>query len=481
MQSSLTLSGLVSVATVYWRRWVLPLAAVAALAAVYAAVRPDVWKSDQALIVRNEAVAREAAPGKFRQPEEMKTVQETTLEVIRSRGVLAAALADVGPPADYSKPAAAWPTEEDIVDLRKVVKLSPPKGAEFGKTEVFYLEVRDEDRERTLALSQAILSHLQARSQELRNAKAESMVAEIEKTVQVAQADLTEATKRLTTIETGVGGDLGELKGMGESNPGDSALRRTATEIRSELRDIQTSIKSNAELLSLLKDAQDDPGRLIAMPNRLLDSQPALRRLKEGLLDAQLATARLESRMAATHPLVAAAKQGEEEVGRQLHGELDIAVRGLEVELKLNQQREKLLDAELDQVAARLGKLAELRATYTNQLAETNNRKMLLERAEQNLSEARAAQASANATSLITPIDGPDAGVRPLGPSRATIVLAGLAGGLLVGLGLLLLTVPAAPVTTPKRRAEPIVRTEPSYFDLCDDTLYEEMAAGHKA
>ena len=60
----------------------------------------DTWEASQALIVRNEASSAEKGPGKFSYPEEMKTVQETILEVVRSRSVLEAALREVGPPAD---------------------------------------------------------------------------------------------------------------------------------------------------------------------------------------------------------------------------------------------------------------------------------------------------------------------------------------------------------------------------------------------
>ncbi len=71
------------------------------------------------------------------------------------------------------------------------------------------------------------------------------------------------------------------------------------------------------------------------------------------------------------------------------------------------------------------------------------NRSTLLERAEQNLAEARAARASAKAASLIARIDTPDAGIRPIGPSRIVIALCGVLGGLLVGFGIVFLSVPS--------------------------------------
>ena len=56
--------------------------------------------------------------------------------------------------------------------------------------------------------------------------------------------------------------------------------------------------------------------------NRLLDSQPALRRLKDGLVDAQLRTAALQGRMSAEHPEVISAKEAETQVAARVHAEL---------------------------------------------------------------------------------------------------------------------------------------------------------------
>ena len=75
----------------HWVRWLLPAMFVAAAAVVYALYYRADWEAVQALIVRNEAAAtHDAAPGKFRQPEDMKTVQETILELVKGRMVLSA-------------------------------------------------------------------------------------------------------------------------------------------------------------------------------------------------------------------------------------------------------------------------------------------------------------------------------------------------------------------------------------------------------
>jgi hypothetical protein len=102
------------------------------------------------------------------------------------------------------------------------------------------------------------------------------------------------------------------------------------------------------------------------------------------------------------------------------------------------------LEQQRQQAAARLERLAGLRATYTNLLSESSNCAKLLERAEQGLNNARSTLAGAKAASLISPVDDPDTGTHPVSPSRWLVVLGGLLGGLLTGFGVVFLTVPAS-------------------------------------
>lgn len=429
--------------------WLVPAVAIAAVVGIYAVAHESTWEASQALIVRNEASGTMREPGKFSYPEEMKTVQETILEVARGRGVLEAALVEVGPPAGYDEPQ-AWPTDEDIDDARKAIKLAPPKGAEFGKTEVFYLNVKTNDRVRSVALNEAIFKQLRGRFMQLRDAKAESMVDELTKTVRLAKADLDEATSALTATEHGLGSDLAELRSMQEMATSDSALRRSAEDIRAQLRGNASTEKVSRELLAVVTEARQDPKRLVSAPNQLLKTHDSLRRLKDGLVDAQLKTDLLLGTMSEDHPKVRAAMVTEEEISRDLHGELAMVRHGIEVELRLCGERRELLESQLAKTDRRLQKLAEVRAEYANQTASVRNRSVLLERAEANLAEARAARASAKATSLISCIDSPEAGIRPVGPSRSVIALCGVAGGLLAGFGIVFLVVPMN-VASPSR------------------------------
>lgn len=425
------------------KRCLMPAALVAALVAAYALLRPATWEASQALIVRNEAATNDEGPGKFAHADDRKMVQETILELVRSRGVLSAALVEVGPPAGYGKPKDLWPTAEDIAGLRGCVQLSPPKGAEFGSTEIFYLKVRDRDRDRAFSLAAAVAEHLESAFQGVRDAKAQSMIDELAKAVNLAADDLRESTGRLTEMETRAAADLAELRILHDASSGESSLRRTMTEIQNELRQTNVAKSSNEELLALLEDAAGDPGVLVAAPALLLESQPALRKLRDGLTEAQLQAANLQGRMSEGHPLVRAAVESQRQIHNRLQEELAGLIRAVKAELRLNLDRVDLLEEQLATTREQLASLAAVRAAYSNQVAETLNREQLLQRAQEKLAEARTTQATANAASLIARMDVPDTGTAPIGPSRSMLVLAGIAAGLMTGLGIVFLTVPA--------------------------------------
>jgi len=438
-----TLQDIVKVLKNHPKRWIIPavLATVAALA--YAVIAKPTWEASQALVLREEAVNSQDRPGRFSSLDDMKTAQETIVELARNRTAVAAALTHVGPPADHGNDK-SWPSDRDIERVRKSIVVTAPNGAEFGQTEVIYLSVKDSDRDRAVALTAALCGELENRLQQLRNSKAQSLIDELTRTEQLVRADLDRATQRLAELENEVGSDLAELRILNESASGDSNLRQALIQIENELRQAVRDRDALAPMHQLLLAAREDTTRLVATPNRLLESQPALRRLKEGLIDAQLHTADLSGSMSASHPHVQTAAAAEKEIRRSLHNELEVALRGLTADLQVADDRVKLLETQHANVKARLTHLASVRADYNNLTAETRQRGQTLTRTQQDLTDAHASLQAARATSLITRLDEPAAGNDPLGPRKALIVCFGLAGGLLIGFGIVFLTVPPA-------------------------------------
>ena len=83
-------------------------------------------------------------------------------------------------------------------------------------------------------------------------------------------------------------------------------------------------------------------------------------------------------------------------------------------------------------------------------MADVEHRTTLLGQARTKLMNARADRVGADTGSLLSRIDTPNTGTKPAGSSHAMIVLAGFVGGLIMGLGLLVITVPPAqPAPTP--------------------------------
>jgi uncharacterized protein involved in exopolysaccharide biosynthesis len=417
------------------RWWAIPTVVCAVLAAAYSFVSPRQWQATQALIIRPEAASVSEQPlGEFSDLSEMKTLQETILELAKSQGVIHATLCEVGPPASYRRPA-HWPTPIDVEEFRECIDMRPPGGAEFGKTEVFYLSVHDTDRRRAGALATVLCEQLVERMQEIRDLRAQGMVVELERTVAMAEHDLANRTVRLSAFETQIGADLAELRNLNAEIGSQGEVSQELQAIEAERRANNAQGRENERLLSLLLEAKDDPQQLLATPGSLLQSQPAVAQLKQAIVAAEVHTASLLGSRSQKHPFVVAAREAEQRLRKQLHDEIAVAIRALQVDVELNADREAALSARWAAGRQRVSRLAAGRAEYARLLASVQNHTRLVEAARKNLADARAQQAGARSASVISRIDGVETGVHPVGPSRTTILAGGGGGGLLLGLG----------------------------------------------
>ncbi|MCG8447979.1 MAG: Wzz/FepE/Etk N-terminal domain-containing protein [Pirellulales bacterium] len=432
------------------RVWLTPTLVCTILAAAYAVVMPRNWKASQALVVRREVNTSSAArPGKFADLYEMRTFQETILELAKSQQVIAATLQAVKQAETGN--AAPEPAADAIDTFRKRLAMSPPGGAEFGKTEVFYMSVKDKNRERAIRLVAELCRQLDNRLRQLRDEQAQSLTAELQQQFDLASSAHQEQTRKLAAFEASVGADLGELRMLNASFSGQSDLRQQAIALEAESRQAQLQVRDAEQLLLVLEKSQQDPDQLVAMPNSLLTSQPTLRQLKDGLVAAQLRAARLMGTRTEEHPQVQAAHDSVTQIRQDLRNELQVAVQGVQVELDLSRNRSANLEKQSAELHGRLGKLAALRAEYANHISAAENSRLVLDQAGKQLGEVRAAQAAAQNVSLVTLIDKPETGPHPVGLGRASVLVMGTFGGLVLGLGWVFLTVtpPSALMSNP--------------------------------
>jgi uncharacterized protein involved in exopolysaccharide biosynthesis len=423
----------------YWL-WSVPAIVMTIGAAGYAVVRPEAWSCTQALVVRDEASGNDRRWGRFDSVDSMKAFQETIMEVARSRDVIAASLKNVTPPANHRSPE-KWPTFDDVEAMQEHVTVKAPKGAEFGRTEVIYIGVFGHSRQDALDRNVALCDRVQKELSNLRNTKAGSVIVELEESLRLATTELNAATERLEVMERQVGSDLGELRSLNRSGAGSSNLRAALNEVKTELRQATSAMEANQQLHGLLLRVQGDTDELLATPSRLLESQPSLRRLKDGLVDAQLRTSKMRGKMRKDHPLVVSAERSEDEVRQNLHAEIASALRGLEGDGEVVMQRLKALEGQYENLQARLNHVAGLRVRYSNLVDDVRQRNEIIQQSQRDLADVQASRNAALSTSLLTRLNGPVVGDAPEGPTAMVVIASGLVGGLATGIGLVFLLV----------------------------------------
>ncbi|MEQ8846298.1 hypothetical protein [Botrimarina sp.] len=459
--ASLTPARLLQLFKSHPRLLIAPAIIGAVLAAASTLVTPRDWRAEQGLLVRSDAAGyAEQRLGKFTDLSEMKTVQETLLELARSQSVVTEVLQEIDGRA---------PSRQAIADFRDKLRFDPPGGAEFGKTEVFYLGFLDPDRDRAVRIVEALAERLDARLNELRDHKAASLVAEVQRSADVAREQLHQQIERLAEFESSVGADLIELRHLTTPNGGSSELGQTALAIDADRRRSAEARQRNEALLVELRAAIDDPARILATPDALLESQPALRRLKNGLVDSQLNVARTRGARTANHPFVRAARHAQEAVQAELIRELPAAIAGVELELEVALRREADLAAQLQRLRARSAGLASKRSGYAELVAGVEGQTGVLESSLRQLADAKAARAGANSASLLSPIDLVETGAHPVGPGRTATTAAGGLAGLLLGAVLVVVlhaprpdvpTATAAPIQVTSHHSAPESRSD---------------------
>lgn len=440
---------LLRIASSYWQwrmLWIATTSLFAVLGLVYVVfLKSDTWVASQALIVRDEANGAVMRLGRFESQTEMKAAQETILEMARNPQVLHDALSALGREPSWTD----WlvgerpPTTSEIDDLaRNGIQVRAPRGAELGTTEVIYLDVKNESPQRALKLNQAVCDALIDRLQQIRQTRAEGILAELRTTKETAQEQLLRATERLTKMETMAGADLSDLRGMTDSNSGGSGTRQVLDAIKAELRQAELQLHQIQIDLKLAMDSHQNPDQLLLTPSTLVNSQAGLKTLRDGLASATITTSQMKGRYTSTHPLVVASLQAETNIREQLRNELELSIQTLRKDSEIASERVKKLNSQRSQLESRLQNIAHIRADYANVASEVKSRNQQLQESERELVQAQASRDAALTSSLITRLDKPQLGEKPIGPGRSTILAAATVSGLFFGLGVVFLLAP---------------------------------------
>lgn len=414
-------------------RWLLivPTIGFFALSASYATLGPKKWRATQVFHLRDEMIGRQNRPGHFSSLDDMKTAQETVLEIARNANVVGRVLQTLNDGKS--------PSKEDIEEAQGAIQISASNGAELGKTELIRLSVVDRTPERASEFCQQLTGEMETELRTVRYNRACSMVAELDRAVDSAKRSLAEIAAQIEEFELKLGPDLVDLRNLIEPTSADNLLNRTLNQITTELRAAQVLLESVSTQRKLLQDSLHEVNAIVAMPNDLVMSQPALQRLKDALVDAQLKLANLRGEYNDNHPKVAAALEALNGIEQAMKRELELAIRSLSDQIQIYEANVAHLAAVQSATSVRLQKLTEQRVIYDQLNEEYKRRDTVLRDAQAAVSQADSIKVAAQSVDLLTRVNEVQVASRPEGLSKRTLVGSTTLLGFFIGLGLIML------------------------------------------
>ena len=128
------------------------------------------------------------------------------------------------------------------------------------------MKVKNPNRDRALRLTEAIYVELGRAFGQLRAAMSQNAIAELKASVELTEANLTQATRRLAKVEKQAGVDLVALRMLHQSPVGDVPIYHTLASGLDELRRSREEQAQQAALLAMLRKAEVNPLLLLAAP-----------------------------------------------------------------------------------------------------------------------------------------------------------------------------------------------------------------------
>lgn len=415
-------------------RIVLACGLVAALAAgTWGVLFPGSWSASQSLVVRDDLLGDSLKPGRFNSPESMKSAQETIFHIARKREVIESASVSAGL-------ANGKLDARDIEDYQGLISIVSPNGGELGKTEVFVLKVRQKSAEQARKFVIALSAEIERQLRVVRTSLLHSMQAELALNLDRSTIQYGELAASIQQLEEQVGQDLQSLRSMVDPNSSVSDLQRTLEQLRSEIRAAQNErerVSKQVELVELVMREPENSN--LTTSNELLELQPVLKRMNEGLVDTRMSLSRALGSYDEGHPAVSVARAAVEQTIEQIRQELRSTGQGLHSQRELHEQKIARLSAVEKQYLDRLVEVGKRRVPYKTLNDELSKRGEALAKMRTELATIQSLAESAGEVSLITHVGEPFVATRPDGMSRRAMLLLGFAGGSLFGIGLLVL------------------------------------------
>ncbi len=412
----------------------VPLIVCVVLGTLYSLLTPRGFMASQTLMLRDDLLGDSFKPGRFQSEESLKNAQETVLHLARKPAVIAAALSSTYP----EKYSGITASSSEVESFQGKISISPPNGAEFGKTDVIILNVKASSPDMASCLATSLHSEVEKNLRLVRADRLTSMQNELRAQYEQAFENYSLAANKVREIEDSVGEDLESLRAMTESHSGNGELHRALEQIRNERRVATDQLDLIEKQLQYLQQLQSDGEQVLATNNELMRLQPALDRLYNGLVDAKLKLASAEGIYRAEHPTLKTNRNAVEATRMQIQLEISTIQDGLEQQKNIANQRLKRLEASEDLYRKRSLIVNKNRVEYQTISNELTRRGEAMAKLQNTLAEVESCASTEHEYNLLTSMGVPEV-KQASGMSRASLILLAAILGGCIGLGIAIL------------------------------------------
>ncbi|MEQ1905693.1 MAG: hypothetical protein ABL888_16005, partial [Pirellulaceae bacterium] len=403
------------------------------LSLLYALQAKKKWLASQTMVLRDDLLGESFKPGRFPSQETLKNAQETLLHIAKKSEVIREALRLTHPEQAAEKD---WPSDDVVDGTRDLISLVAPNGSEFGKTDVVILNVKQNSPESAKKFAQTMAEQIEHHIRIFRSDLLRSMEQELNLQYEQAKVEFEQVAEPVRKLVESTGTDLESLKAFNDTGSGGNEMQRVLENLKSEKRSALTQAQLAEKQLELLAEAKSEPEVAFARNNELMQTQPSLKRLADGLNDAKLTYNTLAGAFLSEHPRLKAAEQAVANTKQQIASEISLIESALQTQLELARDQIAFFANEEEKYESRMLSVNEKRIDFQQLTNDLTQRLEAMGKQQTMLSEIQSLANTADRVSLVAIVGEPELATNPIGLSKSWIVLMGTIGGFFLGLGI---------------------------------------------
>lgn len=419
----------------YHKKLIVVLSSVFfAFSAVLALVLPSVYSSSAKFIVSSGTQQLDPLQQErdYDLKNKMVRVLQNQKEIIFSTPVLEKAALKLDPQADPKTLA------DDVEKLKKVVKVTPPKGESFEGSNVFYLTYENKDPAKAQEVAAALAEGYLGAFGQFSRSKATYSYDFYRKQVDQLHDEMARKSVKLRAYETTNAAALIDILNLesGKTNMevGPRALLNEATRNRQKFQQDLLGIKLQVESLENGLKQHDIP---VLLPEMEVTGR-AITTYRNKIAQLQLQINEMRTQFTPQfEPLKSLTKELALTVDL-LREEVKSYITARKVDMATLQGKIADTDDQIARYEAAISETAQQRSTYEALKQEYSIAERAYSDAVAKMEQARMASAVNPDVQAITIVEQPAVPLKPVKPNRLLILFMGLIGGLFMGVAIAL-------------------------------------------